>query len=86
MAISTTMHIYRRPPWSIEHRCLAYWYTLYISIYGPSSQSSIEALHTITLYIYIYLYIDPPSQLSIEALHTITLYIYLYMNPLVNQA
>ena len=63
-------------PWSTEHRCLAYWYTLslYISIYGPPSQSSIEALHTVTLniYIYIYLYMDPPSQLSTEALHTAT--------------
>ena len=37
-------------PWSIEHRCLAYWYTLYIYLYmDPPSQSSIEALHTVTL-------------------------------------
>ena len=48
------------------------------------SQSSIEALHTVTCY--IYLYMNPPSQLSIEALHTITLYIYIEgrWTPLVN--
>ena len=39
-------------------------------------QSSIQALHTITLYIYRK-EMNPPSQLSIEALHTITLYIYI---------
>ena len=38
---------------------------------SPPSQSSIEALHTITLYIYIYRReMNPPSQLSTDALHT----------------
>ena len=34
-ARSRTMHIYSRqmdPPWSIDHRCLEYCYTKYISI------------------------------------------------------
>ena len=47
---------------------------------NPPGQSSIGALHTITLYIYRYIYIEEgdetPGQLSIEALHTVTLYIY----------
>ena len=39
--------------WSIEHRGLAYHYTIYIEEGDePPSQSSIEALHTVTLYIY----------------------------------
>ena len=48
----------------------------------PPGQFSIEALHTITLYICIYRErkeMNPPGQLSIEALHTITLYIYIYI-------
>ena len=48
---------------------------------NPPSQLSIEALHTITLYIYIEREVggEPPGQLSIEALHTVTLHIYLYI-------
>ena len=44
---------------------------------NPPGQSSIEALHTVTLHIYIEEGDDPPGQSSVEALHTITLYIYI---------
>ena len=45
---------------------------------NPPGQLSIEALHTVTLYIYIYRKeMNTPDQLSIEALHTVTLYIYI---------
>ena len=57
---------------------------------NPPGQSSIEALHTITLYIYIFRKeINPPGQSITEALHTTTLLINIYrmeMNPLVNRA
>ena len=48
-------------PTSIEQTYLAYHYTLYINIYiyqkemNLPGQSSIDALHTVTLYIYIYI-------------------------------
>ena len=60
------IYIYKRdePPWSINHKGLAYHYTIYIYIERereegdePHGQLSIEALHTITLYKYIYIYI-----------------------------
>ena len=46
---------------------------------NPPGQSIIEALHTTTLHIYIYIYVkemNPPGQLITEALHTATLLIY----------
>ena len=49
---------------------------------NPLGQSITEALHTITLYIYIYIYrkeMNPPGQLITEDLHTITLHIYIYI-------
>ena len=57
-----TLYIYRekgdKPPWSINHRGLAYHYTAYIYIYNESPWS-IEhrglAYHY-TLYIYNYIY------------------------------
>ena len=48
------------PPWSINHRGLAYHYTLYIYIEeGDEPPWSIDhrGLAYITLYIYIYIYI-----------------------------
>ena len=44
-----------KPSWSIEHIGLAYHYTAYIyrKEMNPPGQSSTEALHTITLLIYI---------------------------------
>ena len=44
---------------------------------NPTGQSSIEALHTITLYIEREEGDEPPGQSSIETFHTITLYIYI---------
>ena len=49
---------------------------------NPPGQAIIDALHTITLLIYIHIYtreIDPPGQLITEALHTTTLLIYIYV-------
>ena len=53
---------------------------------NPPGQSSIEALHTVTLSIYISERDEPPGQSITEALHTTTLLIYIYiyrkeMNP-----
>ena len=43
---------------------------------SPLGHSFTEALHTVTLLIYI-CQMNPPGQLSIVALHTITLFIYI---------
>ena len=43
---------------------------------NPPGQLIIDALHTITLYIYMK-QMNPPGQSIIDALHTVTLYIYI---------
>ena len=69
------------PPWSINHRGLAYHYTLYIyrREMNPPGQLIIDVLNTTALHIYIYIYI-----------YILYIYIYIYiyreMNPLVNRA
>ena len=85
------------PPWSIDHRGLAYHYTADIYIYGkemnPPGQSSTEALYTITLLIYIYIYRKEMNPLVNQSQRPCIPLHYLYIEreregdePLVNQS
>ena len=82
------MYIYIKegdaPPWSINHRDLAYHYTAYINIYTYIEEEdeppwSID--HRCLPYHYTtYIYrkdMNPPGQSITEALHTTTLLIYI---------
>ena len=90
---TTTLLIYRErgrrwPPWSMEHRGLAYHYTIYIWRKEMKPPWSID--HRCLAYhytLYTHTHIDrereegdePPGQSITDALHTITPYIYTHI-------